>query len=526
VSHRHLLQTPLARRAFLKGTVAVGALLGLQTLAACVPVQTPAGSATSAGTSPAPKVVRLSHNLFYGGRESLVPGTRTPFGAVNNLIYERLVRHSPTGQAEPWLAESWTPNETATVWTFNLRQGVTFHDGKAFTAQDAVYSIQRITDPELRSGLVRFLEVVDVEGIKAVDDATLEIPLKEPYADFPVVLPALFPIIADGSGPTIGETGNGTGAFKLEKAAPEGTSVVVANDNYWGGRPQLDRIEIVPVADAQARVNALLADQIDYTDTLDIAQAALIGQNPNYIFENVVDGTWYGFALRTDQAPFDDVRVRLALKLVMDRDLLIKTVVQGNGIPAADQPVYPGDASALQIDRPRDVERAKALLTEAGYADGLEITMHTTDALGAINALAVTYKELAAEAGINVTIENHDPDQFWGTVYMQQPCFATAGSNMPTPFMLDLLFRAGSPFNEPGWSSDKMEELLGAARQELDAEKRTAIYHEAQQLIADEGGLLIPFFTGMGRAYHKKLSGIDASAVQIDWTKVMVDEAA
>jgi len=90
---------------------------------------------------------------------------------------------------------------------------------------------------------------------------------------------------------------------------------------------------------------------------------------------------------------------------------------------------------------------------------------------------------------------------------------------------LDLLFRAGSPFNEPGWSSDKMEELLSQARQELDAEKRKAIYHEAQQLIADEGGLLIPFFTGMGRAYHKKVQGIDASAVQIDWTKVTVDGA-
>jgi len=420
ISSHHLLQAAIDRRAFLKGTVAASALLALQTLAACAPAQTPIGSVpaqtpTAGATASAPKpkaaqVVRMSHNLFYGGKESLVPGSRTPFAAVNNLIYERLVRHSPTGQAEPWLAERWRANNTATVWTFNLRQGVTFHDGKAFTAQDAVYSIQRITDPQLKSGLVRFLAVVDVERIKAVDAHTLEIPLKEAYADFPVVLPALFPIIADGSGPTIGQTGNGTGAFKLEKFAPEGTSIVVANHKHWNGRPQLDRIEIVPVADAQARVNALLADQINYTDTLDIAQAALIRQNPNHVFENVVDGTWYGFALRTDQAPFDDVRVRLALKLVMNRDLLIKTVVQGNGIPAADQPVYPSDANALQIDRPRDVKKAKALLAEAGHADGLEITIHTTDALGPANALAVTYKELAAEAGI-WTLDNCSSDR-------------------------------------------------------------------------------------------------------------------
>lgn len=509
-----------SRRTLLKGSLAAATLIGVQSLAACAPVQPGTSGAAAPG---AVKVVRMSHNVFYGGKESLVPGSRTPFGAVNNVLYERLVRHSPAGQAEPWLAESWQANDTATLWTFKLRQGVTFHDGKPFTAKDAVYSIQRVTDPELKSPLVRFLTVVDVAGIKAVDEHTLAIPLKEPYADFPVVLPALFPIIADGSGPTIAKTGNGTGPFKLEKFAPEGTSVVVANDKHWQGRPKLDRLEVVPIADAQARINALLAGQIDYTDALDITQSVLIKQNSNYVFDGVVDGTWYGFVLRTDKAPFDDARVRLALKLVMDRNLMLQTAVQGNGVPAADQPVYPGDANALQAERTRDVAKAKALLAAAGHADGLEITIHITSGLGPLNALAVTYKELAAEAGIKVTIENHDPDKFWSEIYMQQPCFGTASSNMPTPFMLDLLFRADSPFNEAGWKSDKMETLLNQARKELDAEKRKAIYHQAQQLIMDEGGLLIPFFTGMGRAYHKKVVGIDHKHAQVDWAAVSVE---
>lgn len=481
------------------------------------PTEEPLEEVVSRGT------LRLAHNLTRSGRESLDPHIRDSFRAVNDLIYGRLARYSVSG-LDAELAESWEANEEGTEWIFNLREGVTFHDGKPFTAQDVIYSFRRVADPELRSSLASFVAVVDLDGMEALDDLTLRIPLTRPYADFPLVGPAGVPIIADGSGDTVVTTGNGTGPFKLESLDVEGTSVLVANENYWGGAPRLARMELSAIADGDARVNALLAGQIDYASIISRAQAPLIETNPDYIFE-VANGPLdfsYFLVMNTQMAPFDDVQVRKAMKLVVDRALMLETVTQGDGQIAFDHLVYPGDPLAYTVEPAFDVEQAKALLAEAGYPDGLDVTLHTTSGFDLFMPIAITYKEMAAAAGINITIEDYPADSYW-TEAMQTPLFSSFSASPTTPVTLDMVYRPDGFLNESLWASEEAVQLLDEAFAEMDEEKRAGLYREVQRLAQEEGGHIVPFFAGVGRAYHESVKGLTPNSAFIDWTQIYID---
>ncbi|MCB0126046.1 MAG: twin-arginine translocation signal domain-containing protein [Caldilineaceae bacterium] len=516
-----------SRRTFLQGSLTAGALFGL---AACVPAQPPAQPVemtdpsavdTSGGT------LRLAHNLNLSGRESLDPHIRDSFRAVNDLLYGRLTRYSVAG-LDAELAESWEANEDGTEWIFHLRDGVTFHDGKPFTAQDVIYSFRRVADPELRSGLVTFLAPVDMDGLEALDDRTLRVPMTRPYADFPLVGPAGVPIIADGSGDTVATTGNGTGPFKLENLDVEGTSVLVANERYWGGPPKLARMEFSAIADGDARVNALLAGQIDYANIISQTQSPLIESNPDYIFE-IASGPLdfsYFLVMHTQMAPFDDVRVRKAMKLVVDRALMLETAAQGNGQIAFDHLIYPGDPLAYTVEPAFDVEEAKALLAEAGYPDGFDVTLHTSSGFDLFMPIAITYKEMAAAAGINITIEDYPADSYWTQAFMQTPLFSSFTISPSTPVMLELAYRPDGFLNESLWESEEAVQLLDEAFAEMDAEKRADMYREVQRLAQEEGGHIVPFFAGVGRAFHKSVKGLTPNSAAIDWAQVYIDPSA
>lgn len=523
----------LSRRTLLKGSLAAGTLVGMYGLVGCAPVQPASqsgaavGGTTDQAASASPATIRIAHNLLLQGKESLDPQVRASFRAINDLLYDRLTRYSGAGLIGQ-LATSWESNETATEWTFTLREGVTFHDGTPFTAQDVVYSYQRVGNPELRSSLALFTGVIDLEKIEAVDDLTVRFPLKKPYADFPLVGPAGIPIIANGSAESILTTGNGTGAFKLEAFAPEGTTVLVANDSYWGEQAKLARMELMPIADGDARVNALLAGQIDFANVISRTQATLIEANPNYVFE-VATGPLsfsYYLVMNTNTAPFDDVRVRKAMKLVVDRKFMLQTTVQGDGLIAYDHLIYPGDPLALKEEPPFDVEKAKALLAEAGYADGLEVTLYTSSGRDLFLPIAVTYKEMAAAAGINVTIKDHPIDSYFSEIYKQKPFFLSFGASPAAPITLDMAYRPDGPFNESGWNNKEAVRLLDEAFAQLDEDKRKSLYQDVQRLAQQEGGEIVPFFAGVGRAYHKFVKGLDSRNPFVDWAQVYIDANA
>jgi len=459
----------------------------------------------------------------WAGKESLQPAHPNRMFPTIELLYSRLVRQNAEGRTEADLAESWEPNAEATAWTFMLRDGVMFHDGKPLTSADVIYTLRQVVDPELGSPGASVLEIVDMEKLEAPDDRTVVFTLKQPHADFPILLQHYSCyIIPEGSAETIGTTGIGTGPFKLEAFDAEGRTIVVANDDYYAGPPLLERVEIVGIADSEGRASALLADQTDF-EIVAFEQAELVKRNPNLTLQEISGGDWLTLVMRTNVAPFDNVKVRQALKLVVDRPAMVETVLQGFGVVAGDHPVWPGDQYHLQIDRQQDIEQAKALLAEAGFADGLDVTLYTSDSLDGMVSLAVAYKEMAAPAGINVDIQQTPSDGYWNDIWLKEPFCVSSWGERQADQVLNELYRTGADWNETAWSSPEFEKLLDDARRELDFEKRKAIYQQAQQMLADEGGSIIPVFASSLRAMHTRVKGITAESRTYNWAKVAVE---
>jgi peptide/nickel transport system substrate-binding protein len=508
-------------------TLIRAALLGLPAsalLAACGAPTTPAGAPQAAAPTAAATrgTLRVAHGLEWAGKESLQPAHPNRMFPTIDMLYSRLVRENAAGRISPDLAESWQPDASATAWTFKLRPGVTFHNGKPLTSRDVAYTIRQVVDPELGSPGASVLTIVAMDKLATPDDQTIVFHLTQPHADFPLLLLHYSCyIIPEGSAATIGTSGIGSGPFKLETFAPEGKTVVVANDSYWAGPPLVARVEIVGIADSEGRASALLADQTDF-EIVAFEQADLVKRNPSYTLQEVPGGDWLTLVMRTDAAPFDDARVRLAMKLVVDRPAMVKTVLQGFGRVAGDHPVWPGDQYYLAVSRSQDVAKAKALLAEAGHPGGLDVTLYTSDSLEGMVSLAVAYKEMAALAGISVEIKQSPADGYWNDIWLTEPFCVSSWGERQADQVLNELYRTGADWNETAWSDKPFEQLLDSARRELDPTKRKALYQQAERQIADEGGSIIPMFSSSLRAMHQRVSGINAEDRYYDWAKVAV----
>jgi peptide/nickel transport system substrate-binding protein len=333
------------------------AVLGFLSLALAASVS--AAGAQSTAT------FRQAHEIGSGDNSSLDPISRGRVFQVTEKIMSRLVRPGLDGKPAGDLAASWTSNAEATEWTFKLRPNVKFHDGKSFTADDVVYTLKRIQDPKEDSPVRPVIAMI--EDVSAVDPLTVKMKLKQPFAELPLQLTDYrIVMIPVDSGPTIKTTGIGTGPFKLEKFEPRGTTVLVANPDYWEGAPGVAKMEIIGIADAQARFQALLGGQVDMMPGLTRQQRPLLERSGKHAIQEVRTGNWRGIVFRADVKPFDDVRVRKAVRLAVDRNALLNLVVGANGgVVGCDTPVGPRDQYRSAKTCAADVEGAKKLLAEA-----------------------------------------------------------------------------------------------------------------------------------------------------------------
>jgi len=511
------------------------AFLVLALLSACTPTAQPAVStddaAENAVTSGAESAesaqrgtLRIPHPLTMNGKDTLDPASPLNFEYAIIMLYDRLVSLGEGGQIIPALATAWEANEDATAWTFTLREGVTFHDGKPLTSADVAYTFRHILDPAVEAPAAATLNLI--ETIETPDEGTVVFQLGQPHADFPSLLVEYMArIIPDGSGDTIASTGIGTGPFKLESFNAEGTTVLVANDDYWNGAPQLAGIELIALADAEARGIALQADQVDIILNTTATQAALFEGNPDYTVLSFPTGQWGTLVMRTDTPPFDDVRVRKAMRLVADRQAMVDLVLDGQGTVACDNPVSTTDIYFLETECPPNIEQAKALLAEAGYADGLEVTLYTSDAESIYIPLAEVYQQQAAAAGINVNLEIVPADSYYTDVWGTEAFYPSYWRERPTDLILNLLWRSTTDWNESYYRNPAFDQLLDEARRELDFEQRRALYQQAQQMIMDEDGHLIPFFVNLTHIYSANVTGVEArSSREFRWETIAKSE--
>ncbi len=452
---------------------------------------------------------RTTHDLGWGGAENADPIHPNRFWQVTEKTMNRLVRPGASGEPSPDLAVAWSANDSATEWTFKLREGIKFHDGSDFDSGDVVDLLNRIKDPELDSPVASVLAIM--ESVEAADPSTVRISLSAPHADFPMlIMDYRIRMTPEGSGDTIGKTGIGTGPFILETLDPEGTTILKANPDYWEGPPGIETVEIISIPDVQARVQALQSGQIDMLRHVSEKEKVLFENNPKFKLQQVATGDWRAIVFRTDTEPFTDARVRKALRIATDRQAMVDLVLgPGGGVVTCDHPVWTGDQYRAPFDCPQQIDEAKRLLAEAGYPDGIEIDVVTSDLRATWIEMVQVYQQQVAQAGIKVNIVKAPSDGYWTDVWMKEPAVTTSWGQRPADQILNEAYRGGADWNETYWNRPDFDQKLDRARQELDREKRTALFHDLQRILYEEGGSFIPFHVKQVIVTSARVSGLE-----------------
>ncbi|MCB0108682.1 MAG: ABC transporter substrate-binding protein, partial [Caldilineaceae bacterium] len=437
------------------------------------------------------------------------------------LLYNNLIRRSE-GEAGaplyPELADAWEMNEDATVYTFYLHQGVFFQHGTPFTAKDVEYSINRLIDPNFICTVGPALGVID--RLEVADEYTIKIYLKEPNVALPYMLSeAGMQIVPhDRTTEELTKEPAGTGPFVLAERIPGERIVVKRNENYWAeGQPYLDEVHLVVMPEMAAKVAALSSGEIDILQQVGYDMLPALESSADVTIVESLQSIYPIFAMHVTEAPFDDLRVRQAFKHAIDRVALHNTIMQGRGAIGNDQPIGPGSPYWADVQPlAYDVEKAKQLLNEAGYPNGIEVTLAAADTGGPrVTDAAFAIQEMVNAAGITMIVEKIPASTFYADKFMKAPFFTSWWPAYSEPDgILPLSYATHGIYNLSEWSTPQVNELVTTGREELDTEKRKAVYAEAQAIISAEGGVIIPYFAPYLQAVRSNLRGhIPASRI-------------
>jgi peptide/nickel transport system substrate-binding protein len=475
------------------GAVGVAAAGGL--LAACGSTSGP-GSASTGPSGPVKRGGNLRVGMLSGGSAETLDVAKAynlPDIARTAQLYDGLYTLDSQSRVVPQLISEGEPNGDGSVWTMRVHQGVHFHDGKELTADDVLWTMQTWTHPSHYGYPVGV--GIEVNGMKKVDKYTVSVPLKSKQARWPeqwgsfLYNLGVIPANSDSA-----KVPPGTGPFKFKSFTPGQRSVMPKNEDYWQqGEPFVDQIEVITTfSEDDARYNALLGGQIDVLPQMPYLQAASAESNSAVHLLRTESPSAMCFYMRTDLAPFDDVRVRQALRLLVDREQLVEAVFSGFGKPANDLfgvglPFY-----ATDLIRTQDVENAKSLLNQAGQSD-LTITLDTSQAFPGCAQAAPILKQQAEAAGVTVNLNQVSSNEYFNsaTIYLKM---GLAESYLTIPGSLNsswgYLLEKSAPFNETHWKNSKSDEIVGLANAEFDHAKAGEYWHAAQEIQFDEGGYI------------------------------------
>jgi peptide/nickel transport system substrate-binding protein len=506
----------VTRRDVLRGALAGGAVLsagGL--LAACGGDDDDGAGGGGGGASGGSSAegVRdggsLRLGVSGGGPEDSIDAhllTTDPDIARAFQLYEPLAIRNADYELEMLLAESIEAGKSPDEWTVRLRDGVTFHNGKPVTADDVLFSLERIIDPKDPKTGAASISYIDLKRSRKLDARTVRIQLEAPNVAFPDDVGQYF----NGIVPTDYDPKNpvGTGPFKYKSFSPGERSVFVKNPDYWqDGEPHADEVVIIDFPDDTARVNALLGQQVDAITNLPAAQIAQVQGNSALTVLVSETGAWQPFTMRVDQAPFDDERVRQAMRLIVDREQMIQQALSGQGRVANDlySPYDPAYNDSLP-QREQDLEQAKSLLKQAGQSD-LRVELVTAPVFQGLVEAAQVLAEQAKGAGVTISVRKVDSGTFYGDNYLQ---WTFAQDFWFTRTYLGQVAQGSlkdSPFNETHWNDPEFVKLIDQARGELDEGKRTELLHEAQAIEHERGGYIVWSFSNQVDAYSAKIGG-------------------
>lgn len=523
-------ENPVSRRRFLQ----LASLFGVSAaLAACgqqpaEPTATSAPAAATATTAPVAPTATPTEameeaqtagtlRVAWDTPEQLDPAFASAEVeiAILNAVYDYLVDIDVDNQIQPRLATNWEVSDDGLTYVFTLTEGAAFHDGSPFTAEDVVWTYDRLRDPALESPTVDLY--ANVESIEATGEHEVTFTLKETNPFFLFDLSDNHAVMLKAGTEDPATAFNGTGPFRVADYSVGNRMDLEANPDYFmDGKPKLQTLEFIFFSDQQARVEALRGGQADLVMRMPTPLYQSLEGNADLERVTVATNTFDVARLRVDREPGNDPRVVEAFKLATDRQIIFETVKLGLGTVGRDSPIGPL-YSTYYTDEfplpPRDPERARQLLADAGYPDGLQMELHVPDS-GDRPDLAAVLQEQWAEAGIDVELVVEPESIYYGeNKWLEVDLGITGWGSRPIPqFYLDVMVKCDAKWNEAHFCDDEIDQLIEVAGSTLDEEERIEAYHEIQRLMIERGPLIIPYFYPQLGAIRTGFAGFNMKA--------------
>jgi len=431
---------------------------------------------------------------------------------VLNNVLETLTFFDDDMNVIPWLAESWSLSDDSLTWTFNLRQGVMFSNGREMTADDVKWSLDRLIDPDIASG--NSFRIGTTSTIEVIDDYTVAITTETPRANIPASIGAnkfigiMAPESVNDDG--IVDMPIGTGPFVI--AEVEGTTRIrlERNENYWQeGLPYLDAVEITPITDDAARELALEGGEVDWIFTiapqnleqLQEDEDIVVGISPKLGYDYI--------GLNLNKEPFNDVRVRQAMAYALDRQVICDFAFFG-----LCEPVHGPTASGTAWYFPyapydQDLDMARSLLEEAGYGDGFEMVLNPVIGFEETIRAAQVVQQMLAEIGISATIEPEEVSiiiEKQGTGEFDALMWSWLGLVDADGYFY-LQHRTGQGLNFTGYSNEAFDELVDLGRTLSDFDERYDVYQQANQILVDDAPYIYLYAKSEVKAWSTNLQG-------------------
>lgn len=427
--------------------------------------------------------------------------------AILNAVYDYLIETDAASNLVPRLASSWSLSDDGLVYTLQLRDDATWHDGSPVTVADVLWTVQWHRDAETTlAGLIAAASFADA------GDNQISITLSEPNPDFLYNLTDNKFVILKSGAENVGVDFNGSGPFVLEEIIAGDRAIFRANDSYWRGAPSIDRLEFIFFDDQQAGIAAVQGGTADGIMRLDNASFLGFSGDANFHATDIPTSGHHLARLRYDQAPGNDARVRKAFKLATDRDAIWERVQLGFGAVGKDSPIGPAFGQYFLADAQplaRDPEAAAALLAEAGYPDGLDMILYGPNSSNfpdLAQALAAQWEEAGIRVEIQLEDENTYYNEHWDAVALG---ITGWGARAIPQLFLDLGYKTGAIWNESHYSNARVDELIEIARSSLDQDERVAAYHEIQQIFLEDGPIVVPYFFAQFMVLASNISGVE-----------------
>lgn len=407
-------------------------------------------------------------------------------------IYNRLTRIQPDLTVGPELAESWDISDDGLVYTFNLRQGVTFHNGRPMVAEDVVYSFERLVDPETAS--TSAADLASMGKVEAPDELTVVMTLKAPDASLLATLSGQSTIIIPRE--VVEENGDlsqvavGTGPFIFKEYVPNTRIVLEKNPNYWEeGLPYLDGMELTPITEDTSRTTALVTGTVDFIEYAPLRDIEVLEQDGSLKLAGDENTNVRFIGLNVEREPFNNLQVRQAIAKVIDREAVLGPAVFGHGTPT--EILFPDNFwAALEHEpTPPDIEGAKALLAEAGYPDGFETSITSWSAYSFLSNAAVVVQEQLKQIGIEAELNLVENATMVDQVYIAKDFdIAVTGESayVDPNTLIQSNFGTGESGNFVNYSNERVDELIVEGMAATDQTARQEIYQEIQRILLED----------------------------------------